>query len=415
MIDYVINLALMLGSWSHSNRPVMAIATQNVGLVDHRVSLWFTPYMENIKIFTLFILFLFLLFLPHTAVTKTTCGSSTCTTGGPLGLISHVTTTVKPFSLSHLLGTSLSKASDYNGQVVTINDPDKCLPARLLNQETSLVEYSPFSYLSFGGPMNYTFLNCSSSKPSILPARIISCLSTAYYKVIALPTSWLLPPDPILLPHCNEISTTLVPTSLEWEHFNDGLELTWEVPDCRSCEVRGQACGLKNGKSLEIRCFGPSKIHTVRASSGPSRAAKYGVMMAIGIAPLLFIIWLVLYVCGRMMIEVNGQNHRHITELSIVTNQQLPTIVTGLDASTIESYPTTLLGESWEPPKPNDNTCPICLSEYQSKETLRTIPECNHYFHANCVDKWLRLNATCPLCRNPRDRDNNISHLVIEI
>lgn len=152
----------------------------------------------------------------------------------------------------------------------------------------------------------------------------------------------------------------------------------------------------------------------VRASSGPSRAAKYGIMMA-GIPPLLFIIWLVLYMCGRMMIEVNGQNHGHITELPIVTNQQLPTIVTGLDAPTIESYPTTLLGESWELPKPNDNTCPICLSEYQSKETLRTIPKCNHYFHANCVDNWLRLNATCPLCRNPQDRDNNISHLVIEI
>ncbi|CAB4280147.1 unnamed protein product [Prunus armeniaca] len=410
----------------------MAIAPQNVGLVDHRLSLWFTPYMENIKIFTFFILFLFLLFLPHT-VTKTTCGSSTCTAGGPL---------VKfPFQLRNYQASSCGypgfdvschnnsqtiltlpsfgdftvESIDYNGQIVTINDPDKCLPARLLNHETSLVEYSPFSYLSFGGPINYTFLNCSSSKPSILPARIISCLSTDYYKVIALPTSWLLPPDPMLLPHCNAILTTLVPTSLEWEHFNDGLELTWEVPDCRSCEVRGQACGLKNGKSLEIRCFGPSKIHTVRASSGPSRAAKYGIMMAIGIPPLLFIIWLLLYMCGRMMIEVNGQNHRHITELSIVTNQQLPTIVTGLDAPTIESYPTTLLGESWELPKPNDNTCPICLSEYQSKETLRTIPKCNHYFHANCVDKWLRLNATCPLCRNPQDRDNNRSHLVIEI
>lgn len=258
----------------------MAVATQNVGLVDHRLSLWFTSYMENIKIFTFFILFLFLLFLPHTAVTKTTCGSSTCTAGGPLVNF--------PFQLRNYQASSCGypgfdischnnsqtiltlpsfgdftvESIDYNGQVVTINDPDKCLPARLLNHETSLVEYSPFSYLSFGGPMNYTFLNCSSSKPSILPARIISCLSTAYYKVIALPTSWLLPPDPILLPHCNEISTTLVPTSLEWEHFNDGLELTWEVPDCRSCEVRGQACGLKNGKSLEIRCFGPSKIHT---------------------------------------------------------------------------------------------------------------------------------------------------------
>ena len=66
----------------------------------------------------------------------------------------------------------------------------------------------------------------------------------------------------------------------------------------------------------------------------------------------------------------------------------------GLDGPTIESYPKTLLGESRELPNPNDNTCPICLSEYKPKEMLRTIPECNHYFHVNCIDKWLKINAT---------------------
>jgi hypothetical protein len=55
-------------------------------------------------------------------------------------------------------------------------------------------------------------------------------------------------------------------------------------------------------------------------------------------------------------------------------------------------------------PKPNDNTCPICLSEYQPKETLKTIPECQHCFHAECIDEWLSLNATCPICRNSPER-----------
>ncbi|XP_020420351.1 putative RING-H2 finger protein ATL21A [Prunus persica] len=112
-------------------------------------------------------------------------------------------------------------------------------------------------------------------------------------------------------------------------------------------------------------------------------------------------VWLVLYFCNK---TVQGQSHHPIAELSTLTSQQPSTIVTGLDASTIESYPKTLLGESWELPKSNDNSCPICLSEYKSKETLRTIPECNHYFHASGVDEWLRMNATCPLCRNPQER-----------
>jgi hypothetical protein len=31
---------------------------------------------------------------------------------------------------------------------------------------------------------------------------------------------------------------------------------------------------------------------------------------------------------------------------------------------------------------------------------LRSIPECNHYFHAACIDEWLKMNGTCPICRN---------------
>ena len=75
-------------------------------------------------------------------------------------------------------------------------------------------------------------------------------------------------------------------------------------------------------------------------------------------------------------------------------------MVASLDKPTIESYPKTIVGVSGRQPKPNDNTCPICLSRYKPKQTLRTIPKCNHYFHAYCIDKWLRMNASCPVCRN---------------
>lgn len=76
-----------------------------------------------------------------------------------------------------------------------------------------------------------------------------------------------------------------------------------------------------------------------------------------------------------------------------------PIIVEGLDGPTLESYPKIVLGESRRLPKPDDITCSICLSEYRPKETLKTIPECQHCFHADCIDGWLRLNATCPICR----------------
>ncbi|CAM6049783.1 unnamed protein product [Sphagnum compactum] len=45
-----------------------------------------------------------------------------------------------------------------------------------------------------------------------------------------------------------------------------------------------------------------------------------------------------------------------------------------------------------------DAECCICLSPYDDGVELREIP-CTHHFHSVCIDKWLRINATCPLCK----------------
>ena len=67
--------------------------------------------------------------------------------------------------------------------------------------------------------------------------------------------------------------------------------------------------------------------------------------------------------------------------------------------------PYELLLLPWEPhpagparaarPSPS---CPICLSTYKQGEHLRHLP-CGHVYHAGCIDPWLRLSATCPVCR----------------
>ncbi|KAL0697678.1 hypothetical protein Bca4012_053800 [Brassica carinata] len=45
-----------------------------------------------------------------------------------------------------------------------------------------------------------------------------------------------------------------------------------------------------------------------------------------------------------------------------------------------------------------DAECCICLSAYEDGTELRELP-CGHHFHCSCVDKWLYINATCPLCK----------------
>jgi len=47
---------------------------------------------------------------------------------------------------------------------------------------------------------------------------------------------------------------------------------------------------------------------------------------------------------------------------------------------------------------PEDAECCICLSSYEDGAELHALP-CNHHFHCTCIVKWLKMNATCPLCK----------------
>lgn len=47
----------------------------------------------------------------------------------------------------------------------------------------------------------------------------------------------------------------------------------------------------------------------------------------------------------------------------------------------------------------NDQTsCVVCMCDFESRQMLRVLP-CSHEFHSRCIDKWLKANRTCPICR----------------
>lgn len=85
----------------------------------------------------------------------------------------------------------------------------------------------------------------------------------------------------------------------------------------------------------------------------------------------------------------------------------------GIDEATLDSYPTTVYSEKVfrssksereeESGAEHKICCSICLSDYGESEVVRVLPDCSHMFHVDCIDQWLRRQATCPLCRiSPR-------------
>ncbi|XP_042483935.1 E3 ubiquitin protein ligase RIE1-like [Macadamia integrifolia] len=55
---------------------------------------------------------------------------------------------------------------------------------------------------------------------------------------------------------------------------------------------------------------------------------------------------------------------------------------------------------------PEHAECCVCLTPYEDGVELHALP-CNHHFHASCIVKWLKINATCPLCKYNIVKGNN--------
>ena len=44
-------------------------------------------------------------------------------------------------------------------------------------------------------------------------------------------------------------------------------------------------------------------------------------------------------------------------------------------------------------------SCSICVASYENNDDISIIVNCDHQFHTNCINTWLRNHNTCPLCR----------------
>ncbi|KAL8141597.1 LOW QUALITY PROTEIN: hypothetical protein V2J09_014629 [Rumex salicifolius] len=252
---------------------------------------------------------------------------------------------------------------DYSNQLIWMSDPERCLPKRILALDLT---GSPG-----GGP--------------IRRGVAVTCLSGDNYTVYV----------------------TFRESTVEFLAESGRSPVMWPVYRDESGSDLGTLLYPLTGTRLAAESvsawagFAGSYAIRVLTSDAPFPSrSKYGLILGLGIPGFILMVGLTLYFSGRL--RSYNQRGRQLanTEFSPSVFPQPAVVMVGLDDHTIESYPKTLLGEGGRLPNPSNVICAICLSDYEAKEMLRTIPECNHYFHAHCIDEWLRLKGTCPLCRN---------------
>ncbi|KAI3859644.1 hypothetical protein MKX03_031158 [Papaver bracteatum] len=276
----------------------------------------------------------------------------------------------------------------YSTQEIQLSDPGGCFPRRFLhhNPDRSIAGDSGFASTQYQAN-SFIFYNCSTegyysnltrkyANKSTSVFYAIDCLSSSTHVVLAI-ESW----GDTRIMHsmkkskCKKIETVIALAQWDWPSSEvfyplkvKIISLKWSISDAEN---------------------------PPRSRDDLSKRIIYSLII---VGSALTILIGVAWCCCRN----DDQNHQTQTELStdgLLPQQSSPARINGLDETTIQSYPQVVLCQSRKFLNPENTTCSICLADYTHNDTLKSLPECNHYFHVNCIDGWLRVNGSCPVCR----------------
>ncbi|KAK6120712.1 hypothetical protein DH2020_045546 [Rehmannia glutinosa] len=128
-------------------------------------------------------------------------------------------------------------------------------------------------------------------------------------------------------------------------------------------------------------------------------------IMLTAIVSLSFVVILVtiLHIYARCMLRRQARRQAALRQLGFISasihTPEPPK--TGLDPSVIAALPLFNFKQSniTSSNEMGPTECSVCLCVLEDGEMARTLPNCKHTFHADCIDKWFGSNSTCPICR----------------
>ncbi|MFS7957450.1 putative transcription factor C2H2 family [Helianthus anomalus] len=146
------------------------------------------------------------------------------------------------------------------------------------------------------------------------------------------------------------------------------------------------------------------------------RRVAYDVGFALIVLLFIIILTYTAYMCKRITRSRSPPpppptTSFHTTADSDTDDFHSFSLSTGLEDDILSSFPTGVYSEFLNPHKVVetdhdhhvvniiDTECSICLSDYGTSDVVRLLPECGHLFHVSCIDKWLKVHPTCPVCR----------------
>lgn len=148
---------------------------------------------------------------------------------------------------------------------------------------------------------------------------------------------------------------------------------------------------------------------TLWSSCGRSRGGRYGEWQGVictgetnsQVQKYLQQLWdtvllVALILCTGVIVQARWHNHdRQLNEdLELLPKQDVLKRMSSLKTKTYHRPKLRCdLSQSGE----TDN-CAVCLEPFNNNQCLRVLP-CLHEYHRDCVDPWLLLQHTCPLCK----------------